>query len=71
MADVLTYSVIEAARALGIGQRSLYRAIREGRLPAIRVGRKPKLRIPRVVIEELLRHPEQWGQKPDLGSGGE
>ena len=71
MTEAMTYSVTEVARVLGVGRRSIYLAIRDGRLPALRVGRKPKLRIPRVVIEELLRHPEQWGQKPDLGSGGE
>jgi len=60
MPEALTYGVIEAARALGIGARSVYEAVRDGRLPAIRVGRKPKLRIPRVAIEELLRHPERW-----------
>jgi excisionase family DNA binding protein len=56
----LTVGVREAAHLLGIGEQSLYQAIRDGRLAAIRVGRKPKLRIPRAVIEELLRHPERW-----------
>jgi len=56
----LTVGVREAARLLGIGEQSIYQAIRDGRLPAIRVGRKPKLRIPKVAIEELLRHPERW-----------
>jgi len=60
MPDVLTYSVMEAARVLGVGQRSIYTAVREGRLPAIRVGRKPKLRIPKVAVQELLQHPERW-----------
>jgi excisionase family DNA binding protein len=55
-----TYSVIEAAQVLGVGQRSVYDAIRAGRLPALRVGRKPKLRIPKVAVQELLRHPERW-----------
>ena len=56
----LTVGVREAAGLLGIGEQSIYQAIRDGRLPAIRVGRKPKLRIPRAAIEELLRHPERW-----------
>ena len=60
MADVMTYSVMESARVLGVGQRSVYDAIRAGRLPALRVGRKPKLRIPKVAVRELLRHPERW-----------
>jgi excisionase family DNA binding protein len=65
MAEVLTYSVTEAARVLGVGQHSVYEAIRDGRLPAIKVGRKPKLRIPKVAVQELLQHPERWA------SGGE
>lgn len=60
MVRVQTYSVSEAARVLGIGEESIYQAIREGRLPALKVGRKPKLRIPRVAIEELLRDPSRW-----------
>jgi excisionase family DNA binding protein len=60
LTDQLTVSVPEAARLLGIGMRSLYRAIREGRLPAIRVGRKPKLRIPCQAIDRLLSDPESW-----------
>lgn len=60
MVKARTYSVSDAARALGIGEQSVYDAIREGRLPALRVGRKPKLRVPRVAVEELLRHPERW-----------
>jgi len=58
----MTYSVLEAARVLGIGTRSVYEAIRDGRLPALKIGRKPKLRIPRAAIEELLRHPERWDE---------
>ena len=56
----LTYSVTEAAQALGVGLNSVYQAIRDRRLPALRIGRKPKLRVPRAAIEELLRHPERW-----------
>ena len=65
MAQVLTYSVIEAARVLGVGQRSVYTAIRDGRLPAIRVGRKPRLRVPRAALEAIARDPERWNRKEE------
>jgi excisionase family DNA binding protein len=58
--DCQTVSVAEAAKALGIGRASLYRAVQEGRMPALRVGRKPKLRIPRTAIKRLLNDPAQW-----------
>jgi excisionase family DNA binding protein len=62
MPDAATYSVAEAAQMLGVGERTVYQAVREGRLPALRIGRKPKLRVPRVAVEELLRHPERWDE---------
>lgn len=37
--SVLTVSVTEAGRMLGIGQRAAYRAAKEGRLPVLRFGR--------------------------------
>jgi excisionase family DNA binding protein len=60
MMDCATLSVPEAAKVLGVGRIAMYRAVCEGRVPALRVGRKPKLRIPKVAVEELLRHPERW-----------
>jgi len=60
MAGAMTYSVPEAARVLGIGTRSVYQAIRDGRLPALRIGRRPKLRIPRAVINRMLDEPDRW-----------
>jgi len=64
MMETETYSVRQVARLLGIGQQSIYQAVREGRLPAIRIGRKPKLRIPKIAIEELLRDPSRWSRGP-------
>ena len=61
----LTYSVTEAAQALGVGLNSVYQAIRDGRLPALRIGRKPRLRIPKVAVDQLLRHPERWESRQD------
>ena len=56
----LTLSVPETARALGVGLHSIYRAVRENRLPALIVGTKPKLRIPKVAVKRLLENPETW-----------
>ena len=61
--EALTLSVPETARALGIGLNSVYRAVRENRLPALRVGTKPKLRIPRQVVERLMEDPTAWGRE--------
>jgi len=60
MTDCATLSVPEAARVLGIGRIAMYRAVKEGRVAVLRVGRRPKLRIPKVAIQELLRHPDRW-----------
>jgi excisionase family DNA binding protein len=65
MPQVLTYSVAEAAQVLGVGQRTVYEAIRSGLLPALRVGRRPKLRVPKSAVHELLRHPERWRSQAD------
>jgi len=71
MAGAMTYSVLEAARVLGIGTRSVYDAIHDGRLPALRIGRKPKLRIPKLAVEELLRNPPRWETGAAEGSASE
>jgi len=44
--------VMNAARELGIGQGTLRRWIREGRLPVVRLGRRVLLRPD--VVEELI-----------------
>jgi excisionase family DNA binding protein len=59
MTDCATLSVAEAAAMLGVGRISLYKAIRQGRVPALRIGRKPRLRIPRRALERLLDDPRQ------------
>jgi excisionase family DNA binding protein len=71
MAGAMTYSVLDAARVLGIGTRSVYDAIRDGRLPALRIGRKPKLRIPKAAIEVLLRDPSRWESGTTQGGASE
>jgi len=55
VADVekLTYSVEEAAAALGIGRGLCYEMARDGRLPALRLGAK-RLVIPVVALQRML-----------------
>ena len=63
MTECATLSVPEAAKVLGVGRIAMYRAVREGRVPALRVGRKPKLRVPRAVLERLLTDPEEFNRE--------
>ena len=60
MTDCATLSVPQAAQVLGVGRVAMYRAVREGRVPALRVGQKPKLRVPRAVLDQLLADPEKF-----------
>ena len=48
----LTYSVEEAARALGISINSAYDAIRQKAIPSIRIGRR--ILIPRAALNAVL-----------------
>lgn len=54
MTESDTYSVAEAARMLGVAERTLRRAIASGTapVPALRIGRT--LRIPKVPLDRLL-----------------
>jgi len=67
----LTLSVTEAGQLLGVGKGSLYRAIRDGRVPALRVGRKPRFRIPRLAVERLLEEPERFSSGSATQAGEE
>ena len=49
----LTYTVEEAATALGISRGLAYAMVREGRLPALRLGPR-RLIIPCAALEGLL-----------------
>jgi len=60
MTDCATLSVPEAAKLLGVGRITMYRAVQDGRVPALKVGRKPKYRIPKRVIERLLDDPQEF-----------
>lgn len=50
--DRLSYSVLEAARALGLGRDTTYGLIRSGQLPSLKVGRRRI--IPRAAVEAFL-----------------
>jgi excisionase family DNA binding protein len=52
MAERLTYTVQEAAQALGVGRNSAYALLQRGELPCVRVGRR--VLIPRDAILRLL-----------------
>jgi excisionase family DNA binding protein len=47
-----TYTVPEAAEALGIGRNAAYEAARTGQLPTIRIGKR--ILVPLVALERLL-----------------
>jgi excisionase family DNA binding protein len=51
-AEVLTMSVPEAGRLLGLSRNSAYEAARRHEIPVLRFGRK--LRVPRAAFERLL-----------------
>lgn len=57
----VTMTVREAARALGIGERSAYAAVREGIIPSIAIGRR--LLIPRDAFEGWLAGEVHLGQR--------
>jgi excisionase family DNA binding protein len=48
----MTYTIVEAARLLGVGKTTLYEAVRLGEVPAIRV--RGRMLIARPVLAELL-----------------
>lgn len=51
--NVLTLSVTEAARRLGIGRNLCYEAIRRGEIPVVRIGSK-RLLVPVIALDQLL-----------------
>ena len=50
--DILTFTIPEAARRLGIGRNTAYEAARTGELPTIRIGKR--LLVPRAALERKL-----------------
>jgi excisionase family DNA binding protein len=60
-----TYSVLEAARVLGISRSGAYGAVYRGEIPALRIGQR--IVVPRKALRELLEHPSmvrQTGSPP-------
>jgi excisionase family DNA binding protein len=55
----LTYSVPEAAQALGVSDKHLRNLITAGKMPYIRLG--TRLLIRRATLEQLLAEQEQIG----------
>jgi excisionase family DNA binding protein len=60
--EKLTYTIAEAARALGISERSVYNRIYDGTLPRVRVGRR--VLIPAAALLDMA------GQSPN-GDGAD
>ena len=54
MAEVMTLSIAEAAKELGVGIETGYELVKSGRLRSVLVG-KVKRRVPRVALEEFIR----------------
>jgi len=48
----VTYTVPEAARKLGIGKNSAYKAAANGELPTVRIG--DRILVPRTALDALL-----------------
>ncbi|MGL5823834.1 MAG: helix-turn-helix domain-containing protein [Nocardioides sp.] len=58
------YSVAEFARALGVGEMTVYRAIHAGRLPAVKFG--GRYLVPARVLEELIESAMATGSLVDV-----
>jgi excisionase family DNA binding protein len=58
------YSVGEFARALGVGEMTVYRAIHSGRLPAIKFG--GRYVIPAKALEQLIEAAMSSGGLVDV-----
>jgi excisionase family DNA binding protein len=48
----MTYTIVEAARLLGVGKTTLYEAVRLGEVPVVRI--RGRMLITRPVLGELL-----------------
>ena len=63
--EALTVSAKEAAERLGIGLATVYRLLRQRKIPALEVGRRPNFRIPVKVIEKIMEEPASFDMCPD------
>ena len=50
--EILTLSVTEAAKKLGLGRNTGYKLVHEGIIPALRLGRQ--LRVPETALMQML-----------------
>jgi excisionase family DNA binding protein len=57
MSDVLTISVPEAGRRLGVARRAAYEAAARGEIPTIKIGRL--LKVPVKALEQMLENPKK------------
>ncbi len=55
--EKLTYTIPEAAKALGVGRNAAYAAAQRGELPTVKIGRR--LLVPRLGLEKLLAEPRK------------
>jgi excisionase family DNA binding protein len=60
--EPLTYSVMEAAKALGVGRQGIYQLINSGGLDAVRIGRR--ILVPRHALRKLVGLPQEEGTSP-------
>jgi excisionase family DNA binding protein len=58
----LTWTVEEAAAALGVSRAFAYDAVRRGEIPAIKIGRR--ILVPRSALRQLLENPTASSQAP-------
>ena len=56
-----TVNVTRAAEILGVHPWTLYRWVREGKIPAVKLGRSVRFRV--TTLEEWLRQKEQEATK--------
>ena len=63
--DRKTYTIEEAAKALGIGRSSAYQAAKTGEIPTVRIGRR--LLVPVVAIDRLLDNTGRSDQPSGKG----
>jgi excisionase family DNA binding protein len=62
--DRLTYTILEAAKALGVGKGKAYEMARTGQLPVLRFGKR--LVVPRYALEQMLK--QAGNNKPPFDS---
>ena len=54
----LTYSVAEAAEALGLAKSTTYDAIRRGEIPSVRIG--GRIVVPKAALAKFLETAVSW-----------